>query len=124
RQASCSCTNGFFCSSRRRHTSSKRDWSSDVCSSDLVGSRSWRPTVVDGLYAYALTRDDIAERVSATGIHGAEVTAVAANGLAAIVSAVDLDEFGEGGLRHHLDDLDWVRDVAVAHDEDRKSDVK
>src|SRR5207249_5930441 len=25
----------FFVSSRRRHTSSKRDWSSDVCSSDL-----------------------------------------------------------------------------------------
>src|SRR6266496_5166628 len=25
----------FFCSSRRRHTSSLRDWSSDVCSSDL-----------------------------------------------------------------------------------------
>src|SRR5699024_6821639 len=27
----------FFFSSRRRHTRSKRDWSSDVCSSDLVG---------------------------------------------------------------------------------------
>src|SRR5699024_12014484 len=26
----------FFFSSRRRHTRSKRDWSSDVCSSDLV----------------------------------------------------------------------------------------
>src|SRR5699024_6487080 len=26
----------FFFSSRRRHTISKRDWSSDVCSSDLV----------------------------------------------------------------------------------------
>src|SRR5699024_11702470 len=26
----------FVFSSRRRHTSSKRDWSSDVCSSDLV----------------------------------------------------------------------------------------
>src|SRR5207249_9207211 len=26
---------GFFFSSRRRHTRSKRDWSSDVCSSDL-----------------------------------------------------------------------------------------
>src|SRR5699024_11541380 len=26
----------FFLSSRRRHTRSKRDWSSDVCSSDLV----------------------------------------------------------------------------------------
>src|SRR5437868_6145276 len=33
----------FFFSSRRRHTRSKRDWSSDVCSSDLtsdVGARS------------------------------------------------------------------------------------
>src|SRR5206468_5571047 len=32
----------FFFSSRRRHTRSDRDWSSDVCSSDLrgVGDRS------------------------------------------------------------------------------------
>src|SRR5438874_12455639 len=29
----------FFFSSRRRHTTSLRDWSSDVCSSDLVQSR-------------------------------------------------------------------------------------
>src|SRR5438067_9623923 len=29
-------TEAFFFSSRRRHTRSKRDWSSDVCSSDLV----------------------------------------------------------------------------------------
>src|SRR5690349_14804838 len=28
----------FFFSSRRRHTSSLRDWSSDVCSSDLDGA--------------------------------------------------------------------------------------
>src|SRR5699024_11525474 len=28
-----------FSSSRRRHTSSKRDWSSDVCSSDLANPR-------------------------------------------------------------------------------------
>src|SRR5699024_10569098 len=28
-------TSSFFFSSRRRHTRSKRDWSSDVCSSDL-----------------------------------------------------------------------------------------
>src|SRR5206468_7731583 len=27
----------FFFSSRRRHTRSDRDWSSDVCSSDLLG---------------------------------------------------------------------------------------
>src|SRR5206468_7928727 len=30
---------GFFISSRRRHTNSDRDWSSDVCSSDLLGQR-------------------------------------------------------------------------------------
>src|SRR5207249_6000489 len=39
----------FFFSSRRRHTRSKRDWSSDVCSSDLrapasadARGRAWR----------------------------------------------------------------------------------
>src|SRR5699024_11386500 len=32
----------FFFSSRRRHTRSKREWSSDVCSSDLKGCQSPR----------------------------------------------------------------------------------
>src|SRR3712207_8742613 len=32
----------FFFSSRRRHTRYWRDWSSDVCSSDLVGARALR----------------------------------------------------------------------------------
>src|SRR5690349_24095297 len=36
----CSCMFFFFFSSRRRHTRSLRDWSSDVCSSDLLGDRS------------------------------------------------------------------------------------
>src|SRR5699024_11595238 len=31
----------FFFSSRRRHTISKRDWSSDVCSSDLQADGQW-----------------------------------------------------------------------------------
>src|SRR5699024_12402651 len=31
----------FFFSSRRRHTRSKRDWSSDVCSSDLPQSKAF-----------------------------------------------------------------------------------
>src|SRR5699024_11324230 len=30
------CTSWSLFSSRRRHTRSKRDWSSDVCSSDLI----------------------------------------------------------------------------------------
>src|SRR5690606_39721933 len=32
----------FFFSSRRRHTRFSRDWSSDVCSSDLEGSGAYR----------------------------------------------------------------------------------
>src|SRR5690606_39475457 len=30
------CLSSFFFSSRRRHTRFSRDWSSDVCSSDLI----------------------------------------------------------------------------------------
>src|SRR6266513_2585952 len=39
----------FFFSSRRRHTRSKRDWSSDVCSSDLAALEdvAQRPTIRD-----------------------------------------------------------------------------
>src|SRR2546421_5461113 len=40
----CSFLYFFFFSSRRRHTRSDRDWSSDVCSSDL-GSRASRSGV-------------------------------------------------------------------------------
>src|SRR5690625_6476321 len=40
----------LFFSSRRRHTSWPRDWSSDVCSSDLVGNGPAPTRVV-----YALT---------------------------------------------------------------------
>src|SRR6266704_4643272 len=35
----------FFFSSRSRHTSSKRDWSSDVCSSDLGLEQSMRTAI-------------------------------------------------------------------------------
>src|SRR5438105_9042846 len=35
----------FFFSSRRRHTRSTRDWSSDVCSSDLSGNRGAQSAV-------------------------------------------------------------------------------
>src|SRR5260221_11232479 len=36
-----SCLGGFFFSSRRRHTRSLCDWSSDVCSSDLARGAAW-----------------------------------------------------------------------------------
>src|SRR5207249_11820586 len=37
----------FFFSSRRRHTRSKRDWSSDVCSSDLFACSRKREFLAD-----------------------------------------------------------------------------
>src|SRR5206468_7618766 len=46
----------FFFSSRRRHTRSDRDWSSDVCSSDLHSG--------EGGIVYAQTRKDV-ERIAA-----------------------------------------------------------
>src|SRR6266536_4771991 len=48
------CTTSFFLSSRRWHTRSTRDWSSDVCSSDLDGGGR---TVLDAvLPAYPAVR--------------------------------------------------------------------
>src|SRR5699024_12077038 len=53
--AACSCIFfSFFFSSRRRHTRSKRDWSSDVCSSDLaqIESNQFPPVPEVCLRAY------------------------------------------------------------------------
>src|SRR5438874_2769535 len=49
----------FFFSSRRRHTRSLRDWSSDVCSSDLGTAgpaAEMRPAVPRGIPAFAGVR--------------------------------------------------------------------
>src|SRR5580698_11496255 len=37
----------FFFSSRRRHTRLTCDWSSDVCSSDLITRRTGRPAILE-----------------------------------------------------------------------------
>src|SRR5256884_7665697 len=56
----------FFFSSRRRHTRCSRDWSSDVCSSDLA--------MVDGVY------QDIAEALK-PGVKESEIVALATSRL-------------------------------------------
>jgi hypothetical protein len=70
-----------------------------------------------GLYAYAISRglgaDDLAGE---EGIGGAPLRLVEHQGLCAVVSEVDLEEFGEEGLRRNLEDLRWLETVAVAHD--------
>src|SRR2546428_1838001 len=47
----------FFFSSRRRHTRSDRDWSSDVCSSDLIGAFGKLDAIVNN--AAYVKRSDI-----------------------------------------------------------------
>src|SRR2546422_3178192 len=44
----------FFFSSRRRHTRCSRDWSSDVCSSDLEGVRVRRRALFMTSFAFIL----------------------------------------------------------------------
>src|SRR2546421_8291724 len=46
----------FFFSSRRRHTRSDRDWSSDVCSSDLIGR------LIEATDEEAILRNDLFDR--------------------------------------------------------------
>src|SRR5699024_11531285 len=45
----------FFFSSRRRHTRSKRDWSSDVCSSDLHCQSTYKVWMYRGLFPLEIT---------------------------------------------------------------------
>lgn len=70
-----------------------------------------------GIYGYAISRgltpgDLAAER----GIGDAPLRLVEHEGLCAVVSDVDLEEFGEAGLRRNLEDLRWLERVALAHD--------
>src|SRR5438132_10076904 len=49
----------FFFSSRRRHTRSLCDWSSDVCSSDLASASPQEPDPAVTALVAALGRDDL-----------------------------------------------------------------
>src|SRR5216683_8155258 len=68
----------FFFSSRRRHTRSDRDWSSDVCSSDLRGpQRSGRVTpIVLGAGAYRYEVHDAWAKLPPGREFNADVAAV------------------------------------------------
>src|SRR5699024_11862915 len=68
----------FFVSSRRRHTSSKRDWSSDVCSSDLPAIPASPPEPLRTPAPAAQTRseailDGAARLFAERGYHGSSL---------------------------------------------------
>src|SRR2546429_7443988 len=83
----------FFFSSRRRHTRCSRDWSSDVCSSDLV---DWR---LDGCAGAALL-EEFLTRLDQPSIDGFNTFCVAKhahnNGAKVVLSGLGGDELFGG----------------------------
>lgn len=74
------------------------------------------PAAQPGCYVYGVAHDvEPATRAGLTGVAGAAVRVVPHQGLSALVSAVDLAEFGEDGLRRNLENLDWLEATARAH---------
>jgi len=70
-----------------------------------------------GRYLYAIARGlDPATVEGVRGLDGAPVETVDHRGLIALVSTVDLAEYGEEGLRRNLEDLTWLEKVARGHD--------
>src|SRR5438876_12405542 len=62
----------FFFSSRRRHTRWTGDWSSDVCSSDLLELKNTINTMVDQLSSFASEVTRVAREVGTEGILGGQ----------------------------------------------------
>jgi hypothetical protein len=71
-------------------------------------------TEPSGLWVYAVT-EQAPEPERLAGIDGQLVYAVTADGLAALVSDVGMDECGESALRANLEDMAWLEAVAKAH---------
>src|SRR2546430_4721822 len=62
----------FFFSSRRRHTRFDCDWSSDVCSSDLLELKNTINTMVDQLNSFASEVTRVAREVGTEGALGGQ----------------------------------------------------
>src|SRR5690625_759989 len=87
-----------FFSSRRRHTSWPRDWSSDVCSSDLVARLDL--AAVDDFVALDHTDAESGEIVIVTAVHAGHLGGFAAyQGAARLAAAFGyaVDD-GSGGI--------------------------
>src|ERR1039457_3655067 len=76
----------FFFSSRRRHTRLQGDWSSDVCSSDLLSGResvaTSRPSLMNWLTNTIATCDAFASLAAAAGSLPSLYSTVACGALA------------------------------------------
>src|SRR2546422_4225657 len=96
----------FFFSSRRRHTRCSRDWSSDVCSSDLPACGGAR-----------LKPEALAVRVGGRTI--ADVAALTAGAVSDWIAHLELTPFRRAVAVHILDELaarvSFVNDVGLGY---------
>lgn len=70
-----------------------------------------------GVYLYGIGRSLDPRLLSdVPGVAGSRVRLLDEDGLTGVVSTVPLSDFGEEGLRRHLEDLPWLEAVARAHD--------
>src|SRR2546421_2820251 len=92
----------FFFSSRRRHTRSDRDWSSDVCSSDLANAAG---------ASYMSPR--MKARMVELGLHAADLAGLPGSGAAGRVTIQDFEKFISNLEKHKLSQASTMR-VAVA----------
>ncbi|GAA2249293.1 gas vesicle protein [Streptomyces ruber] len=67
-------------------------------------------------YVYAICRPfGAALQAQLTGVAGVPPKLLSHHGLVAVLSEVPEDDFAEGPLRAHLEDLDWLGSTARAH---------
>jgi hypothetical protein len=66
---------------------------------------------------YAISRGiEVTGLDETPGLHGGRLAVVEHRALDAVVSDVDLEEFGEDGLRRNLESMEWLEEVARGHD--------
>lgn len=73
------------------------------------------PMTEYGTWVYAVTAGAGTVPDGLAGVGGTPLRSVSNAGLAAVVSSVDLGEYGEEPLRRNLEDLDWLEATARAH---------
>src|SRR5699024_11917952 len=103
----------FFFSSRRRHTRSKRDWSSDVCSSDLTLREASEKDFAGTLRRVAEMGYDGVELAGYGGLTALEVREVLDTyGLRAAACHVPLHEIGRASCRGRVSSLGGVEGMS------------
>jgi len=68
------------------------------------------------LYVYGVVPAGTRLALPGAGIDASDIEVLEAGGVAAIVSTVQMDEYGEQALHGHLNDREWLERTAQAHE--------